>query len=117
MQDALEEVLHIPVVAERVLLHAGREHAAVVRLVCRQWRAESDRLHDKPGSTTYQHWFVGRDDPVLIELLKTAGAYRLVAKCQAHVVRENTGGGIMQMAVRGNVDHYMTGTPNFFRHT
>jgi len=41
--------LHNALVIESVLSHLGAYYAPIARLVCREWRAESDRIHGIPG--------------------------------------------------------------------
>lgn len=41
--------IHNALVIESVLGHLGPYYAPIARLVCRDWRAESDRIHGIPG--------------------------------------------------------------------
>lgn len=74
----MQVVLQNNVVLETLFRCLGMHHAPILRLVCRQWRDESDRVFGKPN--VHRELSFIRDDASMEKILMLVRA-RVYARC------------------------------------
>lgn len=96
-------VLHTDVVLERVFAHVEDNIlvSAVLRLVCRAWRTESDRMFGVPGQTHARvSWF--RNNPAMFDLMTSV-------RCPHYAKHYVAEGHVWSLVAWGRADCFLSG--------